>query len=42
MSKFILYRFEDDIINIDLSYCQLAIILFDKKGLISLAFYEAM
>ena len=42
MSKFILCRPEDDIINIDLSNYQLAIFPFDKKSLISLSSCETM
>ena len=42
MSKFILSRPENDIINIDLSNYQLAIFLFDKESLISLSSCETM
>ena len=42
MSKFILCKPEDDIINIDLSNYQLAIFPFDKKSLINLSSCETM
>ena len=42
MSKFVLCRLKDDIINIDLSNYQLAIFPFDKESLIKLSFCETM
>ena len=42
MSKFILCRPKDDIINIDLSNCQLVIFLLDEECLISLSSCETM
>ena len=42
MSKFILCRLEDDIINIDLSNYQLVIVPFDKESLINMSSCETM
>ena len=42
MSKFILCRLKDDIINIDLSNYQLALLPFYKKSLINLSSCKTM
>ena len=42
MSKFILYRPKDDIINIDLSNYQLIFFPFDEESLISFSSCETM